>query len=518
VADSYYQSYKDRRQRRRDARKYETEPYYNYAYTSDIERYDYLTRKYGIEQPSYYLPRSKAGASIPAREEPAMAYEIGAKIHVSFSARITTTPGPKATQQVQETSGEYWTHSLYLGSRKVTGTPAPSRYQSDVGDIVQAEFDAEVTGSYPENDDLTTEVREILPGGLGLTHYLYLGSSKITRLPDEPAAPAAPKEETVPVLAARAEISRFFSGYEIGAKVRVSLTARVTRERSKYGTRSVTETNGNWRHFLYLGSNKVVPVASTGNKFFDGDIIQVEFDAEVTGLYRESEGFTTEVREILPEGGYGFTHYLYLNSSSVTRLPDESAAPATPKEKAVPVLAAARITPSATTIESADILKRIAELEDNRPAVEKITINRSSSGELFTYKNFATLTEAREYLDLRDYNLDRFTIQGGPVALSLDDQEELRELKELNDAGRTAFGSPQWITAGVKLYNDEFFTEEWARNKTVEQLGVSFYRLDEWPLSLIAWDDAVEQRLNDNYTRIAFGDQIFWGSDTVTTE
>lgn len=300
--------------------------------------------------------------------------------------------------------------------------------------------------------------------------------------------------------------------FEIGTKVHVTVNARVTGQYTTGldSTRTVTENEGpgQWTHLLFLSSPSITGI--TGSKDQVGDVIRAEFDAEVTGGFKQAERVTTRVRE-LSGGGSGFTHYLYLDSPSVTVLPEREV-----PGQAKPV-GGTRITPADTVFESAEVLNRIAELEDSA-AVVRYRVIQKRNGQILNPvdRTLRTVADAENYLDERDYNQARFTIEPVKGPLSDEDQQELTLLKKLNEAGRDRFGSPQWVTAGVRLYSDEFFTEEWARNRAVTQLKIASYRLDEWPLSLIAWDSAVEQLLDDNYTSVGFGGQTFWGSDTDT--
>lgn len=303
--------------------------------------------------------------------------------------------------------------------------------------------------------------------------------------------------------------------FETGTKIHVIIDARVALGSitpNLSGTREVTETSaGSWTHFLYLNSPAVRGTGG-GSKSLQGNMIRAEFDAEVTGSFKESRQLTTEVRELQPESDdFSYTHYLYLDSPSVTVLP----------EREVPGQAkpagGTRITPADTVFESAEVLNRIAELEDSA-AIVRYRVTQRRNGRVLSPESgiLRTFAEAVDFLDERDYNQARFTIDPVKGLLSDEDQQELALLKKLNEAGRDQFGSPQWVTAGVRLYSDEFFTEEWARNRAVTQLKIASYRLDEWPLSLIAWDHAAQAVLDDKYTSVDFGNEVFWGSDTDT--
>lgn len=300
--------------------------------------------------------------------------------------------------------------------------------------------------------------------------------------------------------------------FEIGTKVHVTVNARVTGQYTTGldSTRTVTENEGpgQWTHLLFLSSPSITGI--TGSKDQVGDVIRAEFDAEVTGGFKQAERVTTRVRE-LSGSGSGFTHYLYLNSPAVTVLPEREA-----PGQAKPV-GGTRITPADTVFESAEVLNRIAELEDGAAVVRyRVTQKRNGQALNPADRTLRTYAEAVDFLDERDYNQARFTIEPVKGPLSDEDQEELTLLKKLNEDGRDRFGSPQWITAGVRMYNDEYFTEDWARNRTVAKLNVAPYRLDEWPLNLIAWDHATQAVLDDKYTSVDFGNEVFWGSDTDT--
>jgi hypothetical protein len=120
---------------------------------------------------------------------------------------------------------------------------------------------------YEENDDLTTEVREILPGGLGLTHYLYLGSSKITRLPDEPAAPKdnpddwrAAAHRTIDAETATRQLAHDLAQAEneTATLAQIADDAKVTRHEEETAQQLraaiLLAGEGGWRSPFYTGS------------------------------------------------------------------------------------------------------------------------------------------------------------------------------------------------------------------------------------------------------------------------
>ena len=182
----------------------------------------------------------------------------------------------------------------------------------------------------------------------------------------------------------------------------------------------------------------------------------------------------------------------------------------------MPVLLASRITPGDMTIESADVLKRIVELEDLRVkeaqlSVYKITRNRNGEN-LFTPSTLRNKADAVAYLDSRDYDQTRFNISRvrGPE-FSEDDKAELIRLQVLNDTGRSEFGSQRWITDSVQLLSDDFCDSDWARQQAVERLKISTYRLDEWPFNNVDWGELGGELLESEYTQIDFNGFTYWG-------
>jgi len=312
--------------------------------------------------------------------------------------------------------------------------------------------------------------------------------------------------------------------YEKGTKIRVDITGRVIEnqigESAPVGsllstTYEVEETATGWFQFLYLNSDSV-----TGDKRVGGTVT-ARFDAVITGPVAGSKTSTTEVRELRNGVDYGYTHYIFLNSSSVTVLEETSAEPASqpepePVPASQPVPAPAqkdvggdRITPKAVEIESADILKRIAELEDAAPAAFRLVRNRSG-GQLTPV--FPSRFTALTYLDEEDLNPERFTVKEVKGEFIGDDQVELNELRKLNDAGRSQFGSTQWITAGVLLRRDEDCDEDWAQDQARAELGVPY--VDIWPLSLIDWSEAARDLLESDYLSVVFDGTTYWGKYT----
>jgi hypothetical protein len=100
------------------------------------------------------------------------------------------------------------------------------------------------------------------------------------------------------------------------------------------------------------------------------------------------------------------------------------------------------------------------------------------------------------------------------VKLSLGDEEELEQLRKLNEAGRNQFGFERWITFSVLLRSDDYCDSGWARDQAAEKLGVSNYRLDEWPLAGINWTAAATELLEADYLPVDFNGVKFWGEYT----
>lgn len=115
--------------------------------------------------------------------------------------------------------------------------------------------------------------------------------------------------------------------FDIGTKIRIRFTGTVQGEQRLNSTTLVRESTGNQRnHLLFLGSPSV-----TGAKFAGGTVT-AEFDAVVIGKYKQGFLVTTEVRE-----ENGFIHFIYLDSTYVTVLPEPAPAPA-PVEYSKPSL------------------------------------------------------------------------------------------------------------------------------------------------------------------------------------
>jgi hypothetical protein len=422
-----------------------------------------------------------------------MAFEKGTKIRVAFTARVEAKPEPglSATNEVREQNGTGATHYVYLESGRVTG-------ERKIGGTVRVEFDAEVIGDYQDSPLITTKVREIVDGrAVGFTHYIYLDSPSVTLLEevDDPAAPLT------------SETAR------IGDLIQVNITARIGEESDLYdklATRQVSERDGTgFTHFLFLRSD-MVKIGPDRIVITTGGTVTAEFTAVVVETPGSSSLRTTKVREVRANGDRGYSHFVFLDSPSVTRA-GEAPVTITKLEEGVttkrgPVESIlARIT-----INSDDVIKRIQDLEERR----SYGIVRDRTGERLSVPfPFTTAAAAREYLDEQDYNVFRFNIVPDGM-LDSDDQAELDLLRGLDADGRRAFGEPQWIT-GVLLRNESFYDADWARDLAVTRLGIRSYRLGEWPLSLItSWDDAAKALLANEYAKITFGGTDYWGKDS----
>ena len=462
-----------------------------------------------------------------------MPYEKGTKIRVDITGRVTENQiGESApagsllstTYEVEETATG-WFQFLYLNSDSVTG-------DKRVGGTVTARFDAVITGPVAGSKTSTTEVRELRNGvDYGYTHYIFLNSSSVTVLEETPAEPAgqpepepvpASKPEPEPVPVSQPEPEPVPAPFAKGTRIRVAIDGTISG-RINYAldtTTPVLQADMSRTHSLFLGSD-MITVEDEDYRAM-GTKVSTRFDATVTGVYQENDGLT-QVQEIgLTTGGreyIGYTHYLYLDSSAVTVLQPDKPEPV-PEPEPVPAIqrmpapaqkdvSGNRITPKAVEIESADILKRIAELEDAAPAAFRLVRNRSG-GQLTPV--FPSRFTALTYLDEEDLNPERFTVKEVKGEFIGDDQVELNELRKLNDAGRSQFGSTQWITAGVLLRRDEDCDEDWAQDQARAELGVPY--VDIWPLSLIDWSEAARDLLESDYLSVVFDGTTYWGKYT----
>jgi hypothetical protein len=384
----------------------------------------------------------------------------GTKIRVNLTATVGERPQPDlfATNKVTEINAR--THFLYLGSKSVTGEKTP-------GGTVRAQFDAEVVGDYKDSRTLTTRVRELTEDNIiGFTHYLYLNSPSIT-IVTEPEQPAAPEQPVAPEQPAIT--------FAEGTKIRVNLTAIAgERPREALNTNMVDEASG-FTHYLFLASDKV-----TGNKDV-GKTIQATFNGEVAGRYEAGPGSTTLVRELRTKkesGNYGYTHYVLLNSPSVTLLTRKPA-----RKSAAAKGSTVSIDQYDTTIDDTQVDNRIDELEGEIG----YNVVRLRNGEVLA--TFGDEEDAEAYIRDEDYDRARVDVQ--EQELGEDDRWELDNLRELRDT--------LGISNSYTLYNESYFDADWAREQAQDELNVSSSVLDEWPLDQLDWDDAARERRDARY-------------------
>ena len=103
-----------------------------------------------------------------------------------------------------------------------------------------------------------------------------------------------------------------------GTKIRVSIAGTVRKDYATppLGSLTPVRADGAGNHFLYLTSPGV-----TGSKDVGGRV-QAQFDAVITGPARSGNLVTTKVEETSGPGA-GLTHYVFLDSSAATLLPDD---------------------------------------------------------------------------------------------------------------------------------------------------------------------------------------------------
>lgn len=464
-----------------------------------------------------------------------MDYEKGTKIRVDITGRVIgsqiNTDAPPGsllttTYEVMQTENGEWYHFLYLNSDSVAGI-------KQTGGTVTARFDAVVTGRYQEGRYSTTEIRETN----GFTHFLFLGSEAVTVLEEAPAEPAS-QPEPEPAFTEPEPVPAPFAK---GTRIRVAIDGVIygKTDYSLSATTPVRQTGNLRTHSLFLGSDLV----TTGDSRDEGTLVSARFDATVTGDYQEINKLTQveEIRRLASgDSEYaGYAHYLYLDSDAITVLPPPGEPEPVPEStrtrvaveiesatleearklaglewnpEAVPVqrsVGGERITPAAVEIESADVLKRIAELEDAAPAAFRLVRNRSK-GQLTPV--FPSMTAALAYLDEEDLDPERFTVKEVIGELTGDDQKELNQLRKLNDAGRLQFGSTPWITAGVLLRRDEDCDDDWAQDQARAELNVPY--VDVWPLDQIDWSAAATDLLESKYLTVDFNGTTYWGKYT----
>lgn len=134
--------------------------------------------------------------------------------------------------------------------------------------------------------------------------------------------------------------------YAKGDKIRVKMTVDVGlstnsetsiyRGQIMYSTTQVKEsqTSGystRWTHFLFTNSDRVTVPGGT-ERPEEGGVGVAEFDARITGDLQDRPINTTEVTEDRPDGSFGYTHFVYLQSDSITKLENADGTPLLPEE------------------------------------------------------------------------------------------------------------------------------------------------------------------------------------------
>jgi hypothetical protein len=423
--------------------------------------------------------------------------KVGDRIRVRIKgARRGSTDkddaGRLATTTITEASDSQWNHYVYLASSSVTDNTV-------YGGGVDVEFDAEITGEPRTSPAITTQVNELVNGKtIGPAHFIYLGSPYVTKLPDEPKRVPVTRENGTP-----------------GTNIRVRLSGLASG--SKYAeTNGTTRVNtSSYSHLIYLG----------GMVSQDGDTVTAEFDARITGAYGDSTLATTAVEEITPGGGIGFTHYLLLADEGISLLEPEPGetisleqASAEPAEA---VLAEAVQTPKRTiekgdtmsidrydeTITYREVRDRIEELELDTETTYSVV--RERNGEVLA-DSYDDEDDARQFIEDNDYNPERVIVR--ETEPDAEDTEELEMLGVLNLDCESEFGR-SWRDGDVMLRREDYFDSDWARDEAVATLGVNSGDLDAWPLSLVDWDEARDQRLENDYSCVPFDGTEYYGQN-----
>ncbi len=157
-----------------------------------------------------------------------------------------------------------------------------------------------------------------------------------------------------------------------------------------------------------------------------------------------------------------------------------------------------RIDRGDTTINSADIAGRISSLED----LQGWEIVRLRTGEVLR-GDFDDEDDAKRYIDAEDYNPERVIAR--ITELDDGDAKELSNLRALSDEIESTISSPSWT-----LYNDDFFTEEWAQEQAENELRISARR---WPLNCVDWEVAAVRQRDDLFgNMVDFDGQSFYFS------
>lgn len=426
---------------------------------------------------------------------------IGDRIRVRITgAKKGSNTGSAGTTSIAERTSGAWTHYVYTDSRSVTKT--------DSG--VNVEFDAEITRAPRSSQSITTEVKELIPGAggrpVGCTHFIYLGSDCVTPLP--PRIPVDAKNAVK------------------GAKIRVDLTGKPTglRELNINGTTAVQEIGGElWTHLLYLST-----FGSSGAAVDAEDIVTAEFDAVITGEYGVNEYGTTEVKQLVGGTTPAYTHYLYLTSGKVSLLPENPAEVQAAAEETISVAEAGAALPEAvgapeteiartvekgstvaidqydTEIDYSLVTERIEDLELETETT--YTVVRDRNGEELA--QFGDEDEAREFIDDNDYNPERVIVRESEP--DPENVEELQKLEELNADCMTEFGR-SWRDGDVTLLRQDYFDADWAKGEAADLLNVSTDDLSSWPLDLVDWGEAADQRLSNEWTEISFDSETYYG-------
>lgn len=476
-------------------------------YASDLNATTLVKELGGKSGFVHYLYLASEAVTVIEEEKPvALAAPPGIKEGdlIEADLNVQVPEGSSAsrffTTEVAELDGVRATHFLFLDSGNLTRVPDDSDRQRYTGKLTMR-----VTGTPGAGKAGTTEVREVSKDGfMDYTHFVYLGSESVTVIKEEKPEPA-PEPAPGPSLIS--------DRIQPGDRIQVDITGNFfsPADPGQLSTSGIREDSGSgagFLHYLYLGSGQVQRLP--GSSGSGPARYRARFTALVADTLRNGQNATTEVREILGDGSAsGCTHYVYLKSPSVTRLaPGKPAAP----EPVTRSVGGDRVFPGRASFESKDVLNRIAELESLRASA--FTITRTRTGQVITTVTgsfFPTRSAVDEYLDSQDYNPARFTVEEVPVIRDADEEEELRLLRELNTGGLNLFGSAAWITDSVKLFSDGSVGEDWARDQAAARLNVSLYQLDEWPLIDINWSDAAEDLLAQEYFRIDFGTVRYWG-------
>lgn len=522
-----------------------------------------------------------------------MSYTIGEKILVKFTGNVRSKRGPKGTVAIEENGGNI--HYLFLGDTGIF--PEFPRE----GDKIDISFTAKINGRENDGPASGTEVRRP-----GFTHYVYLDSPSVTSVPENTKENENPiaynDDDTITVnftgtvgtpgkgIAGTTRIKELDNGtvhflylgddsiflYPYaqrpveGGMVQISFSARVRNNTGELFTREVV-TNDGFTHYVFLGSSSVSKTAKKNTKenenpmaYSNGDTITVAFTGTVTGsssvgrdgtapvkekgknsgythfLYlgdtsiyagdrypngisRPSEGDTVEIsfaarvteltgdistRQVVSD--QGFTHYVFLGSPSVSKAETKTAETPIPETPvSVPVL------PTDDEVSSTAVTERITELE-KRPAGGAFTITRNRNGEpLYKFNGepltFTATSDASAYLDEQDLEPLRFTISRSAASLTDAEENELRLLRQLDNAGLILFGSSRWTRTKVLLRAGRYFSADWAKQQAAEKFGLSTDSIDGWPFNFTDWETAASAFKASKNLMVTWDGYSFWG-------